>query len=691
MADAGEHRFTNRLASETSPYLLQHAHNPVDWSPWGPDALARAKLLDRPIFLSIGYAACHWCHVMERESFEDEATAAVLNANFIPIKVDREERPDLDQVYMAAVQAMTGGGGWPMSVFLTPEGRPFYGGTYFPDTPRHGLPSFRQLLEGISGAWRTQRGELETSGLRLVEALAGASSLPPGAAAPTAQVLDVAAAGIERQFDAATGGWGSAPKFPQPMTIEFLLRRAAATGDARPLAIARWSLDAMADGGIHDQLGGGFHRYATDARWLVPHFEQMLYDNAQLARAYLQAWRVTGDVRYRDVATGTLDYMTRELRTADGAFAASQDADTEGEEGGTFTWTAAEIREVLGDDAAAFEASYDVTDGGNWEGVAILQRITPPGGPKAEGNLAVARGRLLERRLTRPQPARDNKALAAWNGLAIGAFADAHRLGLGEGRYLEAAGAAADAILGGLFDATTGRLQRSWKDGRATGAGVLEDYADLADGLLALYEGTFVEQWFVVARQLGDAILDHFVDPDGGFFDTADDHERLITRPKDVQDNAVPSGGAVATFVLLRLHALTGEGRYRTAADAAIASVAPLAARYPTAFAKWLTATDFALADVVEIAIVGDPGEPATRALIDATDEAGDARVIAVASDPAGSAIPLLADRIAIGGDPTAYVCRGFACQLPVTTSEALRAQLRAPAAAPLAEAPVSE
>ena len=684
--DGGEHRFTNRLATETSPYLLQHAHNPVDWSPWGPDALARAKLLDRPIFLSIGYAACHWCHVMERESFEDEATAAILNASFIPIKVDREERPDLDQVYMAAVQAMTGGGGWPMSVFLTPEGRPFYGGTYFPDTPRHGLPSFRQLLEGISGAWRTQRGELETSGLRLVDALAGANALPAGSATmPTLDVLETAVAAIERQFDATNGGWGGAPKFPQPMTIEFLLRRAGATGDTRPLAVARRSLDAMADGGIHDQLGGGFHRYATDARWLVPHFEQMLYDNAQLARTYLQAWRVTGDERYRDVASATLDYMVRELRTADGAFAASQDADTDGEEGGTFTWTRSEIREVLGDRSATFEAAYDVTESGNWEGKTILQRITPLGGPTAEAELASARARLLERRQARPQPARDDKALAAWNGLAIGAFADASRLGLGDG-HRDAAAAAAEAILGGLFNEETGRLKRSWKDGRSTGEGVLEDYADLADGLLALYEATFSERWFVVARQLGDAILDHFVDPDGGFFDTADDHERLITRPKDVQDNAVPSGGAMATLVLLRLHALTGEARYRTAAQAAIASVAPLATRYPTAFAKWLTAIDFALGDVVEIAIVGDPSADATRELIAVADQVADVRVLAVSADPASSVVPLLADRIAIGGQATAYVCRGFACQMPVTTAEALRGQLEPRVAAPVSE-----
>ena len=338
----------NRLAGETSPYLLQHAHNPVDWFPWGPDALARSKLLDRPIFLSIGYAACHWCHVMERESFEDPATAAYLNGRFVSVKVDREERPDLDQVYMAAVQAMTGGGGWPMSVFLTPDGRPFYGGTYFPNEPRHGMPSFVQVLEGVDRAWREQRGEIEGAGQRLVEALVAQNRVAAVASDPTPALLDAATAGIEASFDARNGGWGSAPKFPQPMTIEFLLRRFVATGDARPLAIARRSLDAMADGGVRDQLGGGFHRYSTDAEWLVPHFEQMLYDNAQLARVYVHAWALTGDARYRAVGEATLDYMIRELTTSDGAFAASQDADTEGEEGLTFVWTADEIGEVLG-------------------------------------------------------------------------------------------------------------------------------------------------------------------------------------------------------------------------------------------------------------------------------------------------------------------------------------------------------
>jgi uncharacterized protein len=668
-------RHTNRLANETSPYLLQHAHNPVDWWPWGPDALARAKLLDRPIFLSIGYAACHWCHVMERESFEDETTAAYLNSRFIPIKVDREERPDLDQLYMGAVQAMTGQGGWPMSVFLTPEGRPFYGGTYFPDEPRHGMPSFRQILEGVDRAFREQRAEVEQAGTRLVEALVEQQRLPGQGPEPTQSLLDQATDQLARTFDAHHGGWGGAPKFPQPMSIEFLLRRHVATRDDRPLAVARRSLDAMADGGIHDQLGGGFHRYSTDARWLVPHFEQMLYDNAQLARVYVHGHTLTGDPRYAEVARGTLDYLLRELRRDDGTFAASQDADTDREEGATFVWTAAEIREVLGDDAPLFSAAYDVTDDGNWEGRTILERVVPRADDPAEARLADARARLLERRRQRPQPARDDKALAAWNGLAIAALAEAGRLDGGE-HYVEAAVGAAHALLAGLRT-EDGRLRRSWKDGRASGEGVLEDYADLADGLLALYDATADERWFTTARELADQILDRFRDPSGGFFDTADDHERLVARPKDVQDNAVPSGGSMATLVLLRLAALTGEGRYRTAAEAALRQVTEFAARYAGGFANWLTAMDFATAPVVEVAVVGDARDEATRALMAPLREGfRPNQVVAAAADPASSAVPLLHDRTAIDGRPTAYVCRSFACRLPVTDADGLRAQL---------------
>jgi uncharacterized protein len=680
----------NRLANETSPYLLQHAHNPVDWYPWGPEALERAKRENKPIFLSIGYAACHWCHVMERESFEDAATAEDLNRDFVAVKVDREERPDLDQVYMSAVQAMTGQGGWPMSIFLTPDGKPFYGGTYFPPQPAHGMPAFRQVLAGVARAWRDEPLEVLASGARLVDALVQQQAGPTSGDEPTRVLLDTATAAIEASFDATNGGWGGAPKFPQPMTIEYLVRRAATTGDSRPLAVARRSLDAMADGGIRDQLGGGFHRYSTDAIWLVPHFEQMLYDNAQLARVYTHAFAATGDPRYADVATGTLDYMARELTTADGAFAASQDADTEGVEGKTFTWTSDEIRDALGDDAAEFIEAYGISDHGNWEHTNILSRVVPPtGDPAAEAGLAASRAKLLGRRATRPQPARDEKALAAWNGLAIGAFADASRHLPGGERYLAIAARAAEAIVVGLLR-PDGRLGRSWKDGRSTGEGVLEDYAHLADGLLALYEASADERWFTIARALANVILDRFADPAGGFFDTADDHEALVTRPKDVQDNAVPAGGSMAASVLLRLAALTGEARYEQAAEQALATVTTYLARYPTGFANWLSAAHLAVEGIDELAIVGDPTDPATRALAAvASDGFRPNVVLAVAPDSEASVVPLLADRPLIDGRPTAYLCRDFACRLPVTDPAALRDELTATSTSASSDGPL--
>jgi uncharacterized protein YyaL (SSP411 family) len=700
MGDDAGPRHTNRLAGETSPYLLQHAHNPVDWFPWGPDAFARAKLLDRPVFLSIGYAACHWCHVMERESFEDEETAASLNARFVAIKVDREERPDLDAIYMGAVQAMTGQGGWPMSVFLTPDARPFYGGTYFPDTPRHGMPAFRQVLDAIWHAWTQERAGLETQAAQLVRAVAeqqgfgGPASGGRASGLPPAAVLEEAASAIEASFDPVNGGWGSAPKFPQPMTIEALLLRHAASGDPRPLSIARRSLDAMAAGGIHDQLGGGFHRYATDAVWLVPHFEQMLYDNAQLARAYVHGWQVTRDASLLEVARGTLDYLLRELRTADRGFAASQDADTEGEEGATFVWSAGEVRDLLGDDAGLFSAAYGVTDGGNWEGHTILSRVRSDdelgerfglAKPEVAARLAGARARLLERRHARPQPKRDDKVLAAWNGLAVAALADAARALDASGdpslrdaaaKYRDAAIEAANAVLDGLL-AMDGRLRRSWKDGRATADGLLEDHANLAEGLLALYQATFDERWFAAARSLADTILARFADPAGGFFDTAADGEALVVRPKGLQDNATPSGGAMAATVLVRLAAFTGEGRYREAAERALAGVGPYVARYPTAFAQWLVALELAHAGIDEVAIVGDPASAAARALLDVVD--GSFRpflVLAGAADPAATSVPLLEGRFALDRRATAFVCRDFACRQPVNEPEALAAQL---------------
>ena len=687
-------RRANRLAAETSPYLLQHAHNPVDWYPWGPEALARARTQDRPIFLSIGYAACHWCHVMERESFEDPATAAQLNANFVAIKVDREERPDLDQVYMAAVQAMTGQGGWPMSVFLTPEGKPFHGGTYFPNEPRHGLPSFREILGAVAATWRDRRSEVESAGTRLVDALTRETDHRTGAMpAPTA--LDAAVATLETNFDAAHGGWGRAPKFPQSMTIEFLLRRWVGAGDARALAMGRRTLDRMADGGIHDQLGGGFHRYATDATWLVPHFEKMLYDNAQLARVYLHTWQATGERGYLDIALDTLGYMLRDLRRDDGTFAASHDADTNGVEGETFIWMHAEVESHLGPELAPlFVTAHGVTPAGNWEGRTILSRVASDAQlasifetseENVRAGLARARSILLERRSERPQPARDDKALAAWNGLAIGAFADAARVlewnaapGLRAFARTcrDAARQAAETILTGLCT-PDGRLARSWKDGRASQRGVLEDYAHLSAGLLALYQATFEERWFVAARDLAEQILAHFADPAGGFFDTSDEHETLVTRPGDPQDNALPSGSAMAATVLLDLAALTGEGRYRDAAERAIGQVGPFVDRYPLAFGQWLVAVDQARAPVIELAIVGDAAESGTKELL-APASVGyrPHQVIAVSGDPDASAVELLHGRTAIDGRPTAYVCRAFACRRPTTDPAELAAQI---------------
>ncbi len=690
----------NRLAGETSPYLLQHAHNPVDWQPWGPLALTQAQLLDRPIFLSIGYAACHWCHVMERESFEDHDIARILNENFVSIKVDREERPDLDQVYMTAVQAMTGSGGWPMSVFLTPDGKPFYGGTYFPPEPRNGLPAFSQILQAVLHAWHDQRSEVDQAGSRLVQGLVEASKPPTQGDLPSDAAVDEAIATLELGFDQRNAGWGRSPKFPQPMVLELLLRRAA-DGDARALPMVRLTLDRMAAGGMHDQLGGGFHRYSTDDVWLVPHFEQMLYDNAQLARVYLHAWALTGNVADRDVAIGTLDYILRELTTAEGGFAASQDADTDGEEGATFTWSAAEVRGALalgesGLGAGAFEvfaAAYDVSEGGNWEGRTILRRVraTPElahafglDHDAIEATLAASRRRLLAIRAERPQPARDDKVLAAWNGLAIGALAAAARLmeddvdpriAARSAAYRVAAVRAAQVVTGGLLR-DGGQLRRSWKDGRAAGAAVLEDYADLADGLLALYEATFDERWFVTARSLADQVLARFADPAGGFFDTPDDHETLVARPRDSQDNALPSGGAMAARVLLRVWAWTGEGRYGEAALGAIATLGGFLGRYPTAFAAWLSALDMALSGIDEVVVAGDPGAPATRALLAPARGFRPNQVLAASADPDQSAIPILHGRSATRDTPTAYLCRGSTCRLPVTMPDALAALL---------------
>ncbi len=694
----------NRLAGETSPYLLQHAHNPVDWYPWGPEALARAKVLDRPIFLSIGYAACHWCHVMERESFEDHATADFLNEHFVAIKVDREERPDLDAVYMDAVQAMTGSGGWPMSVFLAPDGRPFYGGTYFPNARRHGMPAFLDVLAGVTSAWHERRAEVEQSATALADHVVRQLRPADGAAPADAALLETATANLEELFDAANGGWGTAPKFPQPMTIDFLLRRASA-GDGRALAIARRALDCMAAGGIFDQLGGGFARYSTDAAWLAPHFEKMLYDNAQLARTYAHAWALCGEPSYLRVATATLDFLARDMTLPDGVFAASLDADTEGVEGATYTWTADQVRGVLdeaglGGSWSLVAEAYDVTEAGNWEGRTILRRVASDEGlaerhampPEAvAAALERAREALLAARARRLQPARDDKALAGWNGLTIAALADAAVLlardpgvprEAAAARYLALAERAADRLLA-VLRGPDGRFLRSWKDGRARHAGTLEDQASMAEALLTLYEATADERWFVAARATADAFLVHYRDPAGGFHDTADDAEVLVARPRSLQDNAVPSGGALASTVLLRLAALTGEGSYAEAAEAAVRLVVSAAATYPTAFAQWLSAIDWLVGPVDEIAIIGDVADPRTSRLAAVARGAAASHLrwrprqtVAIAPDPRATTVPLLQGRFSLHGAPTAFVCRRFACRQPVTEPEALAAIL---------------
>ncbi len=684
---------TNRLAGETSPYLLQHAHNPVDWYPWGEEALATASERDVPIFLSIGYAACHWCHVMERESFEDEQTAADLNARFVAIKVDREERPDLDSIYMDAVQAMTRQGGWPMSVFLTPDGRPFYGGTYFPDEPRHGMPSFRQVLSRIAELWVSQRDDIEKTATSVAKHVRDEQDAPTrlaeqieGQPAPDPTLLLRGVVDtLHENFDAVDGGFGAAPKFPQTMTLELLLREHLRTSNREPLLMLEKTLDAMAAGGIYDHLGGGFARYSTDKQWLVPHFEKMLYDNAQLARVYSHAALVTGDEHYAYIARETLDFVVHELRNPPGGgFASSLDADTDGHEGLTYTWHASEIRELLGTDAPLFEAAYGVTPAGNWEGRTILHRVRTDSQlaeelerPRDEVREALARARvtLLRARDDRPQPARDDKVLTSWNGLMIGAFADAG-VALHEGPFVEVATEAADFVLQNLRT-EDGRLLRSWKDGRAQHAGTLEDHAHLAHGLLALYEATFEERFFVAARELADLILEHFSADEGGFHDTADDAETLFARPRNLQDNAIPSGGAMATMVLLRLAALTGEGRYRSSAERALAPMAAIAAKYPTGLAQWLLAYGLASGPIVEIAIVGDLGADDTKALLAAARARyRPGQVVALATDPDTSAVPLLHGRSRMEGAATAYVCRGFACRQPTTDPAVLARQL---------------
>jgi uncharacterized protein len=671
----------NRLANETSPYLLQHANNPVNWYPWGEEALSRAAAEAKPIFLSVGYAACHWCHVMERESFEDEKTAALMNREFVSIKVDREERPDVDSIYMDAVQAMNGSGGWPMSAFLTPDGRPFYAGTYFPKEPAHGLPSFGQVLTGIAEAWRERRAEIVEQAGKVTEAIGRVAEMP-GSPEPLSGIVTAEAiAGLRRSFDRRWGGFGGAPKFPQPMVLEFVLRQAV-RGAADANQMLTVTLDRMADGGIYDQLGGGFARYSTDGAWQVPHFEKMLYDNAQLARLYTRAWQVTRNRRYRRVATETLEYLLREMRDADGGgFWSSQDADSEGEEGKFFTWTWKELLELVGEPAAA---ALGASPEGNWEGTNVLRRSPAREGVASmvdrQDELDDERRRLFDVRRARVHPGTDDKVLTAWNAMAIQAFAEAGRA-FGIREYVEAAVRCAEFVFRQLRD-DAGRLLRSWRNGIGGVPGFADDHALLASACLTLYETTFDLRWFVRARELADELVRLFHDGTrGGFFQTGSDADALVVRPKELYDNAVPSGNSAAAETLQRLSLLTGESGYERVAEGAMRLVRDAMMEAPTGFGTALCALDLHLGPAREVAIVGGTDDDRTRALVrEVTAERYlPNAVLAVASpDDAASldTVGLLAGRVAVDGRPTAYVCERFACKLPATTPESLATQL---------------
>ncbi|MBA3327290.1 MAG: thioredoxin domain-containing protein [Solirubrobacterales bacterium] len=660
---------TNALGGETSPYLLQHRDNPVDWLPWGEQALARAREGDRPLLVSIGYSACHWCHVMERESFEDAEVARLMNERFVCVKVDREERPDVDAIYMEAVQAMTGHGGWPLNVFMTPEQVPFYGGTYFPPEPRHGMPSWPQVLGAVAEAWETRREEIREQSAAMATRLVGGGLLTPSDEPFDAGALDEAVAQLRSAYDAVQGGWGGAPKFPAASVIEFLLRR----GES---AMALYTLRSMASGGIYDQVGGGFARYAVDATWTVPHFEKMLYDNALLARAYLHGWQVGGDPVLRRTAEETLDWALREMTGPEGAFHSALDADSEGVEGRFYVWSAGELRAVLGADAPAALTWLGATDAGNFEGTNILESRGPEPEPKQRERI---RATLLAAREQRVRPGLDDKRLTAWNALMITALAECGAV-LERADYLDAARDAAAFVLDHMRDRSDPagpRLLRTYNAGEAKLNAYLEDHAFLVEALLTLYEATFEPRWFAEARALADTMIERFADPDrGGFFATSSDHEQLVARRKDLDDAPIPSGSSSAALGLLRLGALTGEARYEEHALGVLRLVAHLAPRHPQAFGHLLQALDLHLGTVREVALVGSD----TRELQRVVRGAFRPHIVLAGGDGGDAhGVPLLEGRTPLDGAAAAYVCERFACLRPVTEPAQL-AELLGPA-----------
>jgi uncharacterized protein len=645
----------NRLADETSPYLLQHKDNPVDWYPWSEEALERALELDRPILLSIGYSACHWCHVMEHESFEDEDTARFMNEHFVPVKVDREERPDVDAIYMEAVQGMTGHGGWPLTAFCDPEGVPFYGGTYFPPEPRHGMPSFQMVMEAVVQSWATQRKQIREAAGRIRSQLEAVGRIDPADEPVTDELVEAAVKQLRMQADMHHGGFGQAPKFPPASAVELMLTRGQTD-------VVEVTLDAMAAGGIHDQIGGGFARYSVDDVWLVPHFEKMLYDNALLARAYLHGHLALGHERWRETAERTLDWMLAEMRGPEGGFYSALDADSEGEEGRFYVWDAAEFRELAGDEVADY---YAITESGNFEGRNIPNLI---GRVDAEPppDLDQARMALYEHRAERVWPGLDDKRLLSWNALAIAALADAGAA-LGRDDYLDAARKAAEFVWSEMRE-PDGRLLRTYKDDRANLNAYLEDHAYLLEALLTLYEASFEPRWFEAARETADRMIERFADRErGGFFTTSDDHEELIARRKDIDDHPIPSGNSAAAFGLLRLARLTGEREYEAHAESVFRLFARVASRHPSAVGHLLRAIDFHLAPVREVALISPAGGDGLGALAEVVRSRFRPHLVLAGGEEGTEQPELMRQRTAVDGRAAAYVCERFACQRPVT------------------------
>lgn len=675
-------KFTNRLTNETSPYLLQHAHNPVDWFAWSDEAFEKAAREDKPVLISIGYSACHWCHVMERESFENEATAALMNENFVCVKIDLEERPDIDQIYMTFVQMTSGRGGYPLNVFLTPDKKPFFGGTYFPPASRFNMPSWTRILTSVAEAYRERKQEVLSSAEEIFGELKNQTARQAAGENLSFGQLDFAFKEFEKTFDVVNGGFGGAPKFPSPMALEFLLRHFYRTGNENALSMVEKTCRKMANGGIYDQLGGGFHRYATDAVWLVPHFEKMLYDNAQLARLYLHVFQITRDEFFKRVAVETLEYIKREMTDASGGFCAAQDADSEGVEGKFFVWTPEEISAILGErNARIFNFYFDVSEHGNFEEKNILNvkkslaetaEVLKISESELNEILENGKAKLFAEREKRVKPFRDEKVLTAWNGLMLAAFAEAGAI-LNDENYLEIAKRNADFILGNLQK--NARLLRTYKDRRAKLNAYVEDYANFADGLIELFQASGEVKYLRHAKWHADAMISEFWDADGGaFFFTANKHEELLVRNKDFYDNATPSGNSAAAEVLLKLARLVGDERYEKFAVTVLWLVASMMRRYPQAFGRALSAIDFYLSPTKEIVVLGERGNELER---EVWREFLPNKVVVSAEDARNAEfIPLLRDRKTIDGKPTAFVCENFTCQKPVTTAEDLRNQL---------------